>query len=66
MYDSILVIMNTLTKYAYLKPYKEASIAEDLAYIFNKIVIVRHGILDKIVSNRDKLFTSQFWQLLID
>ena len=57
MYDSILVIMDTLTKYAYLEPYKEASIAEDLVYIFNKIVIARHGIPDKIVSNRDKLFT---------
>ena len=66
MYDSILVIINTLTKYAYLEPYKEASTVEDLIYIFNKIVIARHGILDKIVSNRDKLFTSQFWQSLID
>ena len=66
MYDSILVIMDTLTKYAYLELYKEVSTAEDLVYIFNKIVIARHGILDKIVSDRDKLFTSQFWQLLID
>ena len=57
-YDSILVIMDTLTKYAYLEPYKEASTTEDLAYIFNKIVIIWHGILDKIVLNRDKLFTS--------
>ena len=38
-YNSILVIVNTLTKYMYLKLYKEASIVEDLAYIFNKIVI---------------------------
>ena len=66
MYDSILVIVDTLTKYAYLELYKEASTAEDLAYIFNKIVIARHGILDKIVSDRDKLFTSQFWQSLMD
>ena len=65
-YDSILVIVNTLTKYAYLELYKEASTAEDLAYIFNKIVIARHGIPDKIVLDRDKLFTSQFWQSLID
>ena len=59
-YNSILVIVDTLTKYAYLEPYKEASTTEDLAYIFNKIVIARHGIPDKIVSDRDKLFTSQF------
>ena len=65
-YDSILVIVDTLIKYTYLEPYKEVFTAEDLAYIFNKIVIARHGILDKIVLDRDKLFTSQFWQLLMD
>ena len=45
-----------LIKYIYLKLYKEAFIVEDLVYIFNKIVIIRHEILDKIVLNRDKLF----------
>ena len=53
--------MNILTKYIYLELYKKAFIAEDLVYIFNKIVIVQHGIPDKIVLDRDKLFTSQFW-----
>ena len=66
VYNSILVIINTLTKYAYLELYKEAFTVEDLAYIFNKIVIARHGVPDKIVLDRDKLFTSQFWQSLID
>ena len=51
------MIVNTLTKYTYLEPYKEASTTEDLVYIFNKIMIVRHGIPDKIVLDRDKLFT---------
>ena len=55
-----------LTKYIYLEPYKEVFTTEDLVYIFNKIVIARHGILDKIVLDRDKLFTLQFWQSLID
>ena len=48
--------MDTLIKYAYLELYKEVSIAEDLVYIFNKILIVRYRILDKIVLDRDKLF----------
>ena len=60
VYNSILIIVNILTKYIYLEPYKEASTVEDLVYIFNKIVIARHEILDKIVLDRDKLFTSQF------
>ena len=66
IYNSILVIMDMLTKYTYLEPYKEAFTIEDLVYIFNKVVIARHRILDKIVLNRDKLFTLQFWQLLMD
>ena len=48
-YNSILVIVDILTKYVYLEPYKEVSTMEDLVYIFNKIVIAQHGILDKIV-----------------
>ena len=40
MYNSILVIINILTKYIYLKLYKEAFTIEDLVYIFNKIVII--------------------------
>ena len=46
-----------LTKYIYLELYKEASTIEDLVYIFNKIMIAQHRILDKIVLDRDKLFT---------
>ena len=56
IYNSILVIIDMLTKYVYLELYKEAFTAEDLVYIFNKIVIVKYRILDKIVLNRDKLF----------
>ena len=50
------MIINTLTKYAYLELYKEVSIVEDLVYLFNKIVIAQHRILNKIVLDRDKLF----------
>ena len=51
------MIIDILIKYIYLELYKEAFIVEDLVYIFNKIVIARYGILDKIVLDRDKLFT---------
>ena len=49
IYNSILVIINTLTKYTYLELYKEVSTTKDLIYIFNKIVIARYRILDKII-----------------
>ena len=46
-----------LTKYIYLKLYKEVFTTKDLAYIFNKTMIVWHKILDRIVLDKDKLFT---------
>ena len=49
VYDSILVIVDSLTKFIYLELYREASTIEDLVYIFNKVVIIRHSILDKLM-----------------
>ena len=60
-YDSILMIIDRLIKYIYLMPYLEASNIEDLIYIFVKTIIAQHGTPDEIISDRDKLFTSQFW-----
>src|SRR5450755_979663 len=65
-FDSILVITNRFIKYDYFIPYKESSSAEDLAYVFNKHIIKNHEILKRIISDRNKLFTSKFWKFLID
>ena len=59
-YNSILVIIDRLTKYIYLVSYLEASNAEDLVYIFIKMIIAQYRTLDEIISDRDKLFISQF------
>ena len=56
IYNSILIIVNILIKYIYLKLYKKVFIVKDLVYIFNKIIIIRYRILNKIVLDRDKLF----------
>jgi hypothetical protein len=66
VYDSILTINDTLTKYIYLIPYKESSTAEDLAYTITRTVFSQHGIPEVIITDRDKLFNSQFWQSLTD
>ena len=60
IYDLILVIINKLTKYNIFKLYKKAYIAKDLAYIINQIVIANYKMLDKFITNRDKLFTFKF------
>ena len=66
VYDSILVVIDRLTKYAYFISYKEGLTAEDLAYAFNRNIIANYDILEEIISNRDKLFISKFWKLLIN
>ena len=59
-YDSILVIIERLTKYGYFIPYLEASDAEALAYTFLRVIIANHGPLEEIILDRDKLFTLKF------
>jgi len=59
------VIVERLTKYAYIVLYKESSTVEDLAQVLLQTVFLYHGVLDKIISDRDKLFTSKFWTTLI-
>ena len=64
-YDSIVVITDRMTKYGYFIPYKEASTAEDLAYTFLRTIVSNHGMPEEIISDRDKLFTSNFWKSLM-
>ena len=66
IYDLILVITDRLTKYGYFILYKEASSAEDLAYIFYKYIVGNHRLPEEIISDRDKLFIFKFWKSLMD
>ena len=60
VYNSILVIINRLTKYGYFIQYKKALLAEDLAYTFYKYVVRNHGLPEEIIFNQDKLFIFKF------
>jgi hypothetical protein len=59
-YDSILIITDRLTKYTYFINYLESLNAKDLAYTFLRMIFVNHEMLETIISDRDKLFTSKF------
>jgi hypothetical protein len=63
-HDSILIITDRLTKFGYFLPYRESSIAEELVYIFLRRIVANYKLLREIISDRDKLFTSKFWQVL--
>jgi hypothetical protein len=65
-YNSILVVTDRLTKYAYFISYKEGSTVEELIYTFNRNIIANYGIPEEIINNKNKLFISNFWKLLIN
>ena len=60
VYDSILVIVERLTKYIICILYKESSTAKELSFAFLREVVAHHGMPKEIISDRDKLFTSKF------
>ena len=61
-----MVVVERLTKWAYFIPFLRKATATDLAHVFMEKVFARHGMPAEIISDRDKLFTSQFWQSLMD
>jgi transposase InsO family protein len=63
-YNSILVIINKYTQYTYFIPFVEATSVENYSYVVLREAICKHGLPDKIISNRDAKFTSKFWQTI--
>jgi len=64
-YNIILIITDKLTKYVYIILYFEIYIAKDLAYIFLRIMVTNYRVLNEVISNQDKFFTSKFWIALV-
>ena len=65
VYDAIMVIVDRLTKYAIMLPFKEKYNAEQLAFLLLDRLIRDHSIPESITSDRDKLFTSNYWKTLL-
>lgn len=64
-FDSILVIVDRLSKYAHFIALKHPFNAKLVAVIFVREIIRLHGCLRSIVSYHDKIFTSLFWEELM-
>ena len=64
-FNSILVVVDWLTKWGTFIPYKKLFIVEDLAYIFLRWIVAEHRLPRELISDRDKLFISRFWKALI-
>ena len=63
-YDSILVIVDRLTKMVHYEPVKVTIDAPGLAEVILDVVVRHHGLPDSIMTDKGSLFTSKFWSSL--
>lgn len=59
-HDSILVVVDRLTKYDQFIPIKESLLVYRLVDVYIKEVVKFHGVTISIVSDRDSQFTYEF------
>ena len=60
----IMVVVDRLSKFAHFLPLKADYNSKKVAELFIANIVKLHGIPRSIVSDRDKVFISQFWQQL--
>jgi hypothetical protein len=60
--DAVVVFVCMLSKRCVVEPTTKAMTAEQLATIMHRAVFRHFGVPDKIVSDRDHRFMSNFWQ----
>jgi transposase InsO family protein len=65
-YLVILVVIDRFSKYAHFFLLKHPYTASSVATTFLNNIVKFHGLPKTIVSDRDKVFTSNFWKSLFD
>lgn len=63
-YEVIWVVVDRFSKYAHFITLKNPISAKSLALSLFDHIYTLHGLLESIVSERDSLFLSEFWQTL--
>ena len=63
-YDSILVVVDQLTKMVHFIPTTEKTLAEELARLFRDNVWKLHGLLESIISDRGPQFAVELMREL--
>ncbi|CAN6322178.1 unnamed protein product [Urochloa humidicola] len=62
--NCILVVVDSFTKYAHFIPLHHPFTAAGIAKLFISNVYKLHGLPQSIISDRDRIFNSQFWREL--
>jgi hypothetical protein len=62
--DCILVVVDKFTRYAHFILISHPYTTSSVAVVFLKEVYKLHGLPASIISDRDPVFTSHFWQCL--
>jgi hypothetical protein len=60
--DTILVVVNKLTKYSHFIPLSHPFTIKCIVQVFLDNVFTLHGLPLAIITDRDRIFTSQLWQ----
>jgi len=63
-FNSILTIVDRLTKYTMFISFKKTTTAPVLMYTILQELVNNHGLSKEFITDRDKLFTSKFWETL--
>ena len=59
-YDSIFIIVDKFTKWGYFIAYIEEILIKDIAQVYIKEVFLKHGVLAKIILDKDTRFILVF------
>jgi hypothetical protein len=60
----LVVVVDRFTKYAHFYPLKHPFSANSVASVFLDNMVKLHGVPKSIISDRHKVFTSNFWKAL--
>ena len=63
-YNLIMVIVDRFTKYLIVVLFKKTHTAEQLGHFLLDRLVRDHGVLITIITDRDKLFTSNYWKTI--
>ena len=63
-YNLIIVIVDRFTKYLIVVLFKKTHTAEQLGHLLLDRLVRDHGVLIMIITDRDKLFTSNYWKTI--